>query len=167
MQEKSKSSPKNKWDKNNKTIVVLLIVIIIIFMNLAIGINKSDTTTPTDATSTQEQQVPKTNQEEKVSIANKVESKYLEFWGVKDLSELHSLEGVSLNLRSITGFEEVNSGVVRVYVQEDISKAEAEEVGRHIMGAVGMDIPELDFVVPRGTNGLDVNVSRSDIPALR
>jgi len=64
------------------------------------------------------------------------------------------------------GFEGMSVGTVRVYVQKDITKEEARSVGKNVMGMIGMEMEDLDFVVVRGIDGLDVNVSRSDVPGV-
>lgn len=144
-------------------LIIIAIVVIIIVAVTSSGDNGNSNNSNTDATENSQSQ----SEEAKEGLAYSVEKKYLEFWGVSNLEELRSQEGVSLNIRSITKFEDYGSGNVLVHVQEDISEDEAKEVGKNVMGAVGLDVKEVDFIVVRGTDGRDVNVSRNDIPALR
>ena len=67
----------------------------------------------------------------------------------------------------ITEIEDVSTGTVRVHVQTDADEDELKALGRMVMANVGYTYEELTTVVVRGTDGLDYNVFRSDVPALR
>lgn len=157
-------------DKNKKILTVVGVVLVLfIIIGIAGG---SDTPQQNNSSDTNQQQATETKPEPKqeAKLAKEVEAKFLEFWGFKSTSEFLTAPDMPDTAKIygfINGFEDINSSTVRVFVQTDIDKDEAKDIGKHIMGAVGLDLENLSFIVVRGTDGLDVNVSRNDIPALR
>lgn len=134
-------------------IVVIVIIIVMIFAIPPMFKKSGDNTPHSSSTSLSDT---------KESLAKRVEDYYLKSWGVNSLDELHSHQDASVGVRSITAFEDNSPDTVKVNIQKDVTKDEAKRVGVEIMATVGPDMPELGWIVPRGTDGLDVNVSRSD-----
>lgn len=159
---------KKSWFARHKLLTVIIAFFSLVVLAGALSSDTSDVTNDTDV-SKRDTVDTTTKEESKTSLAQAVESKLLETVGHDSLSELNTDDSwpSGSKVPYITGFEDVSSGTVRMFVQDDISKEEAKTVGIFAMGAVGTDIEDLDFIVVRGTDGLDVNVSRSDVPALR
>lgn len=158
---------KQSWFARHKILTVIIAVFGLIVLVSAFT---TDTSNVSNESSNSAEKAETTSQEEsKPSLAQSVESKFLETVGHDSLSELQTDDTWpnGSNIPYIVGFEDVSSGTVRMFVQNDITKDEAKTVGIFTMGAVGTDIEELDFIVVRGTDGLDVNVARSDVPAFR
>lgn len=95
-----------------------------------------------------------------------VESAFLEAFGVTSLTELLGQPGIDSSnpVYAISEWEPMGTSTMRVYVQADMTKAEAQKVGIHIFNFVGPKFPELDIIVVRGIDGIDRNVSRRDAP---
>ena len=93
------------------------------------------------------------------SLANRVEKQFVKSWGADSLGDLRLKEDMPSDslVPYISGFEDVSSGTVRVLVQSDIDKSEAERLGRNVITMTGFDIEDLSVVVVRGIAGLEVN----------
>jgi cell division protein FtsL len=164
------STPMGQTEKVIAGIAIVIVAIIAFFIVKSISGAGDIFNQPADnkTNTTSEQQA--VDQKPEAKLAKEVEAKFLEFWGFKSTSEFLTAEDMPDSAKIygfINGFEDINSSTVRVFVQTDVTKDEAKDIGKHIMGAVGLDLENLDFIVVRGTDGLDVNVSRNDIPALR
>lgn len=165
---------KSSWNKGVKIAITAVVGLFVLMVLVAMATTDTTTTSTqnNDSKPATEQQQPAENTEpaSEVSLAKEVEAKFLEFWGFSDTQEFLTAPDMPDTAKIygfINGFEDVNDGTVRVYVQTDIDKDEAKRIGIHIMGAVGTDLENLDWLVIRGTDGLDVNVSRNDVPAFR
>jgi hypothetical protein len=106
---------------------------------------------------------------QEASLADRVDEQYKENWGIESytsflLSEDYPPESI---VGYINKFEDVSRGVVRVHVQTDATEDEAKGLALNVLGMVGFDIEELQWVVVRGVDGRDYQASRNDIPALR
>lgn len=111
---------------------------------------------------------PQVQTEQQPALATRVESEFREFLGLEEGVGYSTFDTGSYSaIRYIGGFEDVSSGTVRVFIQDDITKEQSEDVGKTILGAVGLDIAELDVIVVRATDGRDVNVFRESVPILR
>lgn len=164
------STPMGQTEKVIAGIAIAIVALIAFFIIKAISgagdIFNQPADNQTNATSEQQP----ADQKPEADLAKEVETKFLEFWGFGSTTEFLTAPDMPDTAKIygfINGFENINSTTVRVFVQTDIDKDEAKDIGKHIMGAVGLDLENLDFIVVRGTDGLDVNVSRNDIPALR
>lgn len=60
-------------------------------------------------------------------------------------------------LFAVTEVEDVSSGTIRVYVQENLDDAGREEVARHTFNMGAFDNDELQTVVVRDASGVDSN----------
>lgn len=154
------------WDRVIKTTVSIILAI------ATVGVLASPSAweeAQKNAEKPQTDNQPEQQEEANNSLAERVEQKFLENTGYESFSELRTDADwpADSKVRYITSFEDVSSGTVRMFVQDDITESEAKGVGRTVMGLVGRDLPELDWIVVRGTGGLDVNFSRNDIPTLR
>jgi len=164
-----------KWKDSSKKEKKVAIIAITIIALVVIGVIGADTsnyenTEQQPQTNNQQGSEPAPEAKPEVNISEEVEAKFLEFWGFESTKEFLTASDMPDSAKIygfINGFEDINSTTVRVYVQTDINEEEAKYIGKHIMGAVGSDIENLSFIVVRGTNGLDVNISRDDVPALR
>lgn len=158
---------KQSWFARHKILTVIIAVFGLIVLVSAFTTDTGNVSN--DSSNSSKESAESSQQEQKTSLAKTVESKFLETVGHDSLSELQTDDTWpnGSKVPYIVGFEDVSSGTVRMFVQDDITKDEAETVGIFAMGAVGTDIEELDFIVVRGTDGLDVNVSRNDVPAFR
>lgn len=158
---------KESWFARHKILTVIIAVFGLIVLVSAFTTDTNNV--PNESSNSAENAETTSQEESKPSLAQSVESKLLETVGHDSLSELNTDDTWpnGSNIPYIVGFEDVSSGTVRMFVQNDITKDEAKTVGIFAMGAVGTDIEDLDFIVVRGTDGLDVNVSRSDVPAFR
>lgn len=155
-------------DENQAKIIIgvivgaIVLVIIMTIANLGSKPNTADTESTNSSLNAGEEET------ESKDLAKRVESQFLSAWGVSSLSELRHMEDMPAEslVPYITGFEDVSSGTVRVFVQTDLSKSEAEQLGRNVLTMTGMEIKELNTVVVRGTDGIDVNYFRSSVPGL-
>lgn len=107
--------------------------------------------------------------DKKESLAEKVDKKYKENWGIDSYTSFLLSEDYPPGsiVGYINGMEDVSSGTIRVNVQTDITKEQGEGLAKNILGMVGLDIEELDWVVVRGVDGRDYQASRNSIPLLR
>ncbi len=99
-------------------------------------------------------------------LAQRTHDEYLNAWGVDDLSELAGDPAVTVAAPAITEWEDVSAGTIRVYVQENLSDDRAHELGRNILSLTGLQVTDLDTVVVRGADGVDVNVYSTEVPLL-
>lgn len=99
-------------------------------------------------------------------LAKRTHDEYLNAWGVDDLSELAGDPAVTVAAPAITEWEDVSAGTIRVHVQESLSDDRAHELGRNILSLTGLQVADLDTVVVRGTDGVDVNVYSTEVPLL-
>ena len=90
-------------------------------------------------------------------LAARTEDAYLAAWGVSSLTELAGDPSVTVKVAGITQWEDVSSGTIRVYVQENLTRDEAKTVGQNIWGLTHDVVPDLTTVVVRGADGVDVN----------
>ena len=90
-------------------------------------------------------------------LAARTEAAYLDAWGVSSLTELAGDPSVTVKVAGITQWEDVSSGTIRVYVQENLTRDEAKTVGQNIWGLTHDVVPDLTTVVVRGADGVDVN----------
>ncbi len=90
-------------------------------------------------------------------LAARTEAAYLDAWGVSSLTELAGDPSVTVKVAGITQWEDVSTGTIRVYVQENLTREEAKTVGQNIWGLTHDVVPDLTTVVVRGADGADVN----------
>ncbi len=90
-------------------------------------------------------------------LAARTEAAYLDAWGVSSLTELAGDPSVTVKVAGITQWEDVSTGTIRVYVQENLTRDEAKTVGQNIWGLTHDVVPDLTTVVVRGADGVDVN----------
>ena len=157
-------------EKQAKIIIGVIAVVVILFIFIVIaGMNSGTDATGDNATEAVSVSESSIEEEKSVDLAKRVEENFLAGWGVESFHELRTDPDVPSDTRVlyVNGFEDVSSGTVRVFVQDDISKEEATAIGRDIMTMTGFEIEDLSTVVVRGTNGLDVNFFRDEIPAFR
>lgn len=159
------SQPQVQVSQKGAYVVVAIVVIILIVIIGAIASGVSKTSEELNANTNGTNQAKDLTAEE---YAQKAEKAYLEGWGFSSFGEMAIDPDmpVGSDVRYISGFEGISVGTVRVYVQKDITKEEAKSVGKNVMGMIGMEMDDLDFVVVRGIDGLDVNVSRSEVPGV-
>ncbi|QAB18717.1 hypothetical protein Leucomu_13070 [Leucobacter muris] len=91
-------------------------------------------------------------------LAARTHQEYLNAWGASDLIELAAADGVTKPIYAITEWEDMYDGTIRVYVQETIDKPTAQEMGQNILSLTAQNVPDLETVVIRGADGVDVNV---------
>ena len=99
-------------------------------------------------------------------LAARAHAEYLNAWGVSDLIELAGAEGITKPIYAITEWEDVSAGTIRIYVQEPITKELALDMGHNVLSLTGQTVTDLNCVVVRGTDGIDVNTYRRDVPLL-
>lgn len=159
------NQPQIQVSQKGAYVVIAVIAIILIVIIAAIASGVSKTSDELKANTSETNQAKGLTAEE---YAQKAEKAYLESWGFGSFSEMATDPDmpVGSNIRYINGFEGISVGTVRVYVQKDITKDEATAVGQNVLGTLGLDMKDLDFIVVRGTDGLDVNVSRSTVPGI-
>lgn len=145
-------------------VIAAIIAVIVIIAIAGANSAKKDLETATETNTTTSSTAPSAE-----SYAAKAEKAYLEGWGFSSFSEMATDPDmpVDSDVRYINRFEGISVGTVRVYVQKDITKDQAIVVGKNVLTTIGFDMEDLDWVVVHGTNGLDVNVSRTEIPAFR
>ena len=90
-------------------------------------------------------------------LAARTEAAYLDAWGVSSFTELAGDPSVTVKVAGITQWEDVSTGTIRVYVQENLTRDEAKTVGQNIWGLTHDVVPDLTTVVVRGADGVDVN----------
>lgn len=164
-----KQRQQQDWDNAPKAVKIVSFVIVGILFIWIISLFSGGSSDTSDMTQNNSQS-SESSQISQEGLADRVEEAFLAGWGLEKTSDFFTAPDMPDTAKIygfINEFEDIGSGDVRVYVQTDISKTEAEAIGKHIMSMVGLDIEELEFIVVRGTDGLDVNVSRNDIPALR
>lgn len=157
-------------EKQARTIVGVIAAVVILFVFIIIAsVNSGGGTTSDEATEAVGTSESRPDEAKSTDLAKRVEENFLAGWGVSSFSELRNDPDVPADSHSIyiTGFEDVSSGTVRVFVQKDITRDEATEIGRQVMTMTGFEIEDLSTVVVRGTDGLDVNFFRSEIPGFR
>lgn len=98
-----------------------------------------------------------TSEPETSDLAARTEAAYLDAWGVSSLTELAGDPSVTVKVAGITQWEDVSTGTIRVYVQENLTRDEAKTVGQNIWGLTHDVVPDLTTVVVRGADGVDVN----------
>lgn len=159
------SQPQVQVSQKGAYVVIAIVVIILIVIIAAIASSVSKTSDELKANTSETNQATGLTAE---GYAQKAEKAYLESWGFGSFSEMATDPDmpVGSDIRYINGFEGISVGTVRVYVQKDITKDEATAVGKNVLGTLGLDMKDLDFIVVRGTDGLDVNVSRSTVPGI-
>lgn len=159
------SQPQVQVSQKGAYVVIAIVVIVLIAIIGAIASGVSKTSEELNANTGETNQTKGLSTEE---YAQKAEKAYLESWGFSSFSEMAIDPDmpVGSDIRYINGFEGISVGTVRVYVQKDITKEEATAVGKNVLGTLGLDMQDLDFIVVRGIDGLDVNVSRSTVPGI-
>lgn len=162
------AEPQITVDPKTARIIVGVIASIIVLIIIVAATGTNSTKNELEAAA-ENNTTASTTSESAESYAEKAEKAYLEGWGFSTFSEMATDPDmpVGSNVRYINGFEGISVGTVRVYVQKDITKDEAVTIGKNVFTTIGFDMEDLDFVVVRGTDGRDVNVSRNEIPAFR
>lgn len=156
--------------KNNQQgwVVPIIIGIVLVFVLLMVLGAVSSKKPAAESKSPPAVSQPAPQLEPQQSLAKLTQDAMLKSFGYNSLQEMQQAQWpADSNLGYITGFEDVSDGTVRMNIQKDVTKDEAKETGITVMGAVGGYLPELKYIVARGTDGRDVNISRNDVPALR
>lgn len=148
---------KQNWFKRHKVLSIIGVIVIIGILASASEGDKSPSNSAKNTTSSSSEKKNST------SLADETQKAYLKSVGYNSIPELNldkdNVVGSPEN--EIVKFEDAGSGDVRVYVQDDISKDQAKQVGRMVMASAS-DLKNLQWVIVQGTDGLDVNVSRQD-----
>lgn len=99
----------------------------------------------------------------KSSLAAQVQAAYLKQIGYGSIAELNldKDDVVGSPEKEITSFEDESNGVIKVNVQDSLTKAQAKQIGTDVMIGAS-DIRSLKWVDVRGTNGTYAEVSRQD-----
>lgn len=166
------------WYKKHKilTIAGTLILLIII-----VSVATSDTNTQTDnqesnrqttteaSAEPQQEEKPQEDQKPEVDLAKQTEEGLKKALAIESFTELLTQDSSSL-MGYIASFENVNNSTVRVVIQTNLERDEAQQVGRAIFSNAAYDndnLKDLDVVVVRDTTGVDkANVYRKDVPLL-
>lgn len=69
-------------------------------------------------------------------------------------------------LFAVTSVEDVSGGTIRVFVQQDLSELDREEIARQVFNLGAFNNTALQTVVVQGADGRDSNHYRSDFPYL-
>lgn len=69
-------------------------------------------------------------------------------------------------LFAVTSVEDVSSGTIRVFVQQDLDDAGREEIARQVFNLGAFNNTALQTVVVQAADGRDSNHYRSDFPYL-
>jgi len=146
---------KKNWFASHKILTVILCVVLLFIVIGVIGSrgNKPSTASKTTTTSSKPSS----------ALAKNVESAYLKQIGYGSITELNQDKNgvVGKPGSEITAFQDENDDSVRVIVQDSITKEQAQLIGKTVFAAAS-DVKGLNWIIVRGTDGLDVNVSRSD-----
>lgn len=171
----TETTTKKPWYKKWWIWAIVGAVLVISLISNMVGGGTESETTPAPVVTTEapvveeepEEPVEEEPVEEPVAdLADRTHTEYLNAWGVNDLIELAGAEGVTLPVWAIVEWEDMYAGTIRVYVQEDITRDVAEDIGHNILSLTGMQVEDLDVVVVRGIDGIDVNTYRRDVPLL-
>jgi|GEM_PF-4381151 len=157
-----KAEKSSNWFKRHKIITgVLAFIILCVIVSAAGGgkQNKPATQTATTKTST----TPASTTTPKTGLASQVQTAYLKQIGYGSITELNQDKNdvVGSPENEITSFEDESSGVVKVSVQDGLTKAQAKQIGAVVMISAS-DIKSLKWVDVRGTSGTYAEVSRQD-----
>ncbi|GEM_PF-2875748 len=110
------------------------------------------------------------DQKPSVDLAKQTEESLKKALEISSFTELLFQDPSSL-MGYIASFENVNDSTVRVVIQTDIERNEAQQVGRVIFSTAAYDnenLKALDTLVVRDISGIDkANIYRWDIPALK
>ena len=151
------------WQK----VTLGLFVVFLLSGGMSIDADQDKTTEVKNETSASEA----AEQEEAVeSLADRVDAVMKETFGVEE-SYTEYLLNEDAAPGSLIGYisrmEDERNGSVKVFVQTDLTREEAESLGTTIMGNAGFQIEELDWIIVRGVDGREYDTSRNSIPALR
>lgn len=166
-----------RWTKLKTWQKTTLIILAVFLLSAVVGDSPDQTETNTTDKRTDKVTISDEKSAEPVeyepveqeSLAKKVDATYRENWGIESYtSYLISEDYPDGSLVGyITKMEDVSKGVIKVNVQTDASKEEAEGLAKNILGMVGLDITELNWVEVQTTEGRLYHAYRSEIPALR
>lgn len=158
---------------------ILTVIGTLIALVLVLGVAGSDTSqqpaeqaentqTATEAPAEAEQAEKPQEQQPAESLAARSEKALKTELQVTNFSEILSDPNrTGSPLGYIASFEDVNSSTVRVVLQTDLDRDEANNAGRIIFGLFGLQVEEVDTLVVRDSSGVDkANVYRRNVPVL-
>ena len=169
------AATKKPWYK--KLWIWGIVAAVVLIGGIGNAINGGTPETQPEPTVTAEASAPEETEAEPVAeepteeapvadLAARTHAEYLNAWGVSDLIELAGAEGVTIAAYAIYEWEDIGAGTIRVYVQENLTKDEAVYLGENVLSLTGLNIEDLDTVVIRGADGIDVNTYRRNVPLL-
>lgn len=166
------------WVKRHKKIsIASTILLVILVLAVSSGSDTSQQTSNQEArqeTQAEQQEEatetePVAEQQQEANLAEEAERSLKAALAIESFTELLMQDSSSL-MGYIASFENVNSSTVRVVIQTDLERDEAQQVGRAIFSNAAYDneqLKALDTLVVRDTSGVDkANVYRQDVPLL-
>ncbi|HZZ98931.1 MAG TPA: hypothetical protein VFG51_03290 [Candidatus Saccharimonadia bacterium] len=165
---------KKEWkdlSKGGKAAAIIVLLIFAVIIISGISAISGSSPSPSQSNSNPSPSTNKTNNssttkphtEPKSNLAKQVETAYLKQVGYGSIAELNlDRDGVVGSPENeISMFDDESSGVVKISVQDSLTKSQAKLIGASVM-VDASDVKSLKWVDVRGTNGTYAEVSRQD-----